>query len=263
MSIIFVKPRFHYSSFTDFWALVEFSGFEWCYVDQINLRSANIYILSLVDFTRDKWNLSWWQKKWKRARLILWDLERPTPRGGTKADRRLLSRQGFDEVWNSDVQLAKDLGTRFVILGSDERLGQKPSWIKWYNFAPMCYINDRREPILDRLKRVAPNGWGRERQKILSVSRFGLSIHQDSDLYMEPLRLALFAAYRLPVISEAVYDTFPLKGYLLTSPYDKLVEFCQECLLRYKELKELGKEINQKLCFDYRFKNMVKYACKN
>ena len=131
MPIIFVKPHFHYDSYTDFWHLVELSGFDYCWIDQVNLKSKNTYIVSPIN---DEWHLSWWQRIRKTARIILWDLERPKPRGGIKADRRYLHSLGFDEIWHSDAQLAKDLGTKFVILGSDEKLDGKPFRFKRYDF---------------------------------------------------------------------------------------------------------------------------------
>ncbi len=258
MSVIFAKPRFHYDSYTDFWRLVELSGFDYCWIDEINLKSRNTYIVSPVN--DDEWHLSWWRRIHKTARLILWDLERPKPRGGIRADRRYLHSLGFDEIWHSDAQMARDLGTKFVILGSNEKLGKSPFRFKRYDFAPMCYINGRRGAILEQLQRIAPNAWGRQRQDILRGSKYGLSIHQDNDLYIEPLRLALFASYELPIISEDTYDVPPLNEYLLTSTYDNLVNFCLKRLKDYKYMKELGKEIKQKLCFDYNFGNMVRYA---
>src|SRR3990172_13115601 len=104
--IIFARPRFYYQSYTDFWALVEMSNFEWCFIDQINLKSSDTYIITMVDPKRDKWHLSWWQKRCKQARLIFWDLERPQPRCGKEADMRFLAKQNFDEIWHSDVQMA-------------------------------------------------------------------------------------------------------------------------------------------------------------
>ena len=261
--IIFAKPRFYYESYTDFWTLVRLSNFKWCFIDQIDLKSSNTYIVTMVDPKRDKWHLSWWQKRRKQARLIFWDLERPRPRLGIESDKRFLAKLNFDEIWHSDVQMAKDLGTRFVILGSDEKLGKSPFRFKQYDFVPMCYINGRRGIILEQLKRIAPNAWGKERQDILRGSKFGLTIHQDNDLYIEPLRLALFASYELPIISEEVYNAFPLSDYLLTSTYDNLVSFCLECLANYRHLKQLGKEVEQRLCFDYNFGNMVRYAVRN
>lgn len=263
MTIVFAKPRFYYESYTDFWSLVELSDFEWCWIDQVDLKSNHTYIVSSVDFKRDRWHLSWWQWKRKRARLVLWDLERPKPRGGIEADRRLLARQHFDEIWASDPQIAKDLGTRFVILGSDEKLGQKPAWFKRYNFVPMAYVNGRRGAVLEKLKGIAPNCWGKDRQKILSSSRFGLTIHQDNDLYYEPLRLALFAAYELPVISETIYDPFPLDDCLLTCDYDRMIDYCNFCAANYRQFRQFGKELKQRLCFDYRFKNTVEYVARN
>lgn len=260
--IIFAKPRFYYESFTDFWKLVSISDFDWCWVDEINLKSNNVYIVPCVDFKRDMWHLSWWQKRTKKARLITWDLERPQPRKGIRATKKYLQKQNFDEIWSSDYQLSKDLDSKFVILGSDEKLGKKPFLFKPYDYISLCYVNGRRGHILEQLKNIAPNGWGKQKQNTLRASKFGLTIHQDNDLYIEPLRLALFASYELPIISEDCYDCFPLDDLILNAAYDNLVDFCSDCLSNYKQLRKLGKEIKQRLCYDYRFKNMIEYAVR-
>lgn len=263
MAIIFVKPRFFYESFTDFWSLVRLSGFNWCWMDEINLKTNNAYIVTSVDFKRDKWRLTWWQKRKKQARVIFWDIERPHPRGGKEKAKGLLHKQNFDEIWCSDVQLARDIGARYVVLGSDEKLGARGSWYKKYDLAHMSYENGRRGAIFEQLKNVGPNGWGNKRRDILKHSKFGLSVHQDNDLYCEPLRLALFASYGLPTISESVYDPFPLADCLLSARYDDIINFCNSCITNYKVLKDLGTLLKQTLCFDYRFVNMVEYAVKN
>ncbi len=193
--------------------------------------------------------------------MILWDLERPGPRGGLKANKKFLQRQHFDEIWHSDGQLAKEMGTRFVVLGSDKRLGTRSAFFKKYNFVHMSYTVERRLNILENLEHVGTNGWGKHRHNVLRKARFGLNIHQDNDLYIEPLRMALFAAYGLPIISETVYDSFPIK--LLTANYDQLIDFCRLCLKDYLRLKELGKEIQYILCEKYNFGKVIKYKVKN
>lgn len=265
--IIFVKPRFYYKSYDDFWSLVEMSNFDWCWMDEINLRSNHTYIVSMVDPKRDKWQLSWWQRKRKRGRLIFWDLERPMPRLGIEKHKQFLDSLGFDEIWHSDPKLAKDLKTRFVILGSDERLAKTFIWERPYNFALMAYLNDRRKEIVKDIVGVAPGYWGVGRQMVLEAARFGLNIHQDDDLYYEPLRFALFAAYGLPIISEVVYDGFPLDWGLLQCNYNRLVEYCNFLASNYRNsedyYKALGNHNKRKLCYDYRFRGVVEYVARN
>lgn len=193
----------------------------------------------------------------------MWDLERPKPRGGIAADKEYLKRKRFDEIWVSDAQLARDLQARFVVLGSDERLGHKPKWFKRFGFTHISYENGRRATVYEQLDRIGPNSWGSQRDKILRQTKFGLTVHQDNDLYTEPLRLAIFSAYNLPVISETITDAFPISDYLLTADYEYIAEFSKSCLKQYRQLKDLGNELTQKLCFDYKFKHMVEYAVRN
>lgn len=153
------------------------------------------------------------------------------------------------------------MDSRFVVLGSDKRLGTRPAFFKKYNFVHMSYMVERRVNILGNLERVGTNGWGKHRHDVLRKARFGLNIHQDNDLYIEPLRLALFATYQLPIISETVYDSFPIK--LITANYDQLEEFCRLCIKDYLRLKELGKEIQYILCEKYNFNKVVRNTVKN
>ena len=44
--IIFAKPVRHYDSYTDFWRLVELSGFPTIYVNEIDITKPGIYITS-------------------------------------------------------------------------------------------------------------------------------------------------------------------------------------------------------------------------
>lgn len=258
MGIVFVKPQFHYDSYTDFWRLVSLSGFEWCYQNEVNIYSNNIYIHCPANDVTPK--LNWWQRKRKTARFIIWDLERPKPRGGIKNHRKYLQHFNYDEVWHSDAQLAKDSETKFVILGSDKQLGNKPAFFKRYKYAHMSYENGRRETILQDVKgKIAPNCWGRKRDKILRQTQIGLNIHQDNDLYGEPLRFALFAAYGLPIVSEKLYDHFPLNNLIYQLDYRNFVTQLDKLKVNSKR----GLEIHDLLCNKYQFKNVVQYAIKS
>ncbi len=149
--ITFVKTRHVYDSYTDFWRLVELSGFPTIYADELDISKDGVYITAPMN--RD-WRLHIRneQREGKpiNAHLVSWNIERPSGSAGSvleyaKQNRylqyglwengKLLSddnppeqSQGrfVDEVWVSDRRLADETehATRFVILGSDEGLGE-------------------------------------------------------------------------------------------------------------------------------------------
>lgn len=263
-TLSFVRTRYDYDSYVDFWRLVELSGFPWRYVDEVDVGEKAVFILSPIN---GEWgaHMESQRDKDRRAHLVLWDLERPLPRGGLGQARehaqRYLDRRLFDEIWVSDRLLARECSFRFVVMGSDERLAQgrrKPG--RW-EICHFSYVNARRETILNKLahRRVAPNGWGRKRARTVNASRFGLSVHQDGQPYQEPLRLALFAAYGLPTISEHVYDPYPWTGETMTfASYPDLVETVDEALDGdYGRYEAMGERAKQMMCCHFRFREQV------
>lgn len=68
-NIIFAKTRHVYQSYDDFWRLVALSGFETCYVDEIDHNRDATYIFTPTNGE----TLNGWDRG--RARIIWWDLE--------------------------------------------------------------------------------------------------------------------------------------------------------------------------------------------
>lgn len=229
--IIFVKTRHQYDSYSDFWRLVELSGFQTVYVDQVDVELPVTYILSphngewksVIDHQRGRV---------RNARLINWNLERPGGSGGLdqyKRDNQQLLVDGyFDDIWVSDRELARRCKFSYVMLGGHKDFNSNYAFLsaittgfdKMYDIIHLSYNSPRRsmlfsapgvcKPVVHTLT-VAPNAWGSERHHYLQVSKFMLNIHQDDHQYIEPLRFVIAAMYKLPIITEYCLDTYPYK----------------------------------------------------
>lgn len=268
---IFARSRYLYQSYSDFWRLVELSNFQTCYVDEIDLEKDEIYITAPFNGESEQ-HLPYRRsilKAPQKATVILWQLEKPYAVDGVPGtvgmkvvstlDRCL---SFFDSVWISDKWIA-GIDPRFVYveLGSHPELASGPKDAIQYDFAHMSCIVPRREGIygpLSRHLRMAPNAWGAERDGILRRTRAMLNVHQDLVQVIEPLRIALAAAYRLAYLTEDSPNLEPLEpGQTChTAPYDQLTNdvplwFSQQ------DLAGMGEAIFQRLCIESNFRRGV------
>lgn len=277
--ITFVKTRHYYESYTDFWQLVKLSNFPVIYVDELDVSRDGIYITCPIngDPINPENDLGEWrtqlrkqQGKPRNSHLILWDLERPLPRGGmsgySRYARSLFADRSFDEIWTSDKQLASDAGLTFIILGSDERLAIPGDSQKKHNFCHMSYQTDRRKRIYNLFPQetIGPNCWSPERDSVLRQSRFALNVHQDNHPYQEPLRFALFAAYSLPILSETIFDSYPWSDeFMVTVEYDDLGQRMNEMLGdNYSHWQQMGLKAKERMCVEFNFKRQVEEAVR-
>lgn len=265
VDIIFVRTRYWYDSYTDFWKLVELSGFPTCYVDEVDVTRHVTYITTPIN---GEWrpHLDNHMSEPRNAHLVLWNLERPSGNGGVgnyaQHNRQLLYDRYFDEVWVSDRRLAQETGARFVILGSDCGLGEPGDPAKMrFDFVHMSYIVPRRAAVYDRFdqNRVAPNCWPPHRHEILQLSKFALNIHQDDHPFQEPLRMALFAAYGIPVLTETINDSYPWsREFCEYNPYDGIVEKLHQMLRNdYGRWRDMGLRARARMCGEFRFRDVV------
>jgi hypothetical protein len=268
--IIFARTRYHYDSYTDFWKLVELSGYKTIYVDEIDISQPAVIITA-------PHNGEWVEQvgsqitkgKPRRSHLIHWNLERPSGSAGSldhymTRQWELISKRYFDEIWVSDRKLAEETSLRYVTLGSDEGLGSIEGKEKIYDFCHMSAPVPRRTGVYARfpIDKIAPNSWPPERDEILQKSKFALNVHQDIYPYQEPLRFALFAAYGLPIISEALVESYPYSNeYIITAQYPQLVAKMRQVLTEDYEIhKQMGLRTRDRMCKEFRFKNMVDKA---
>jgi len=204
--IIFARTRYAYDSYTDYYKLVQLSGFPICYIDEMDVADPNnLYIVSpmngeMLDFMSDE-N----KRNNHKATLIQWNLERPSGSNGMQQyindNKKLLHQDYFDMIIVSDHVLAQQSGFVYVPMGSHEGLGYPGDYQdKFYDFIHLsCYSSNRswlfKDPStpkeeIDGLK-IATNGWGEERHQRLLRSRFMVNVHQDEYMFIEPIRFSL------------------------------------------------------------------------
>ncbi|MFC1811644.1 hypothetical protein ACFL03_03035 [Thermodesulfobacteriota bacterium] len=264
--IIFVKTRYVYDSYSDFWQLVKLSGYKTCYVDEVFINKEDTVFITAPINGEWRPHIDNQRNLPHNAHLVLWQLERPANSGGSigqygKDNRDLIYNRYFDEVWISDQQLANESMLRFVPLGSHPNLGHPgPLGNKHFNAVHMSYIVPRRATIYKKIKKLAPNCWGDRRDQVLKQSKCGINVHQDNYPFCEPLRLALFAAYGLPVISERVTITEPYGGKIIWQDYEDVIPTMKNALSDYAKLYEFGLELRNYLCEKNNFKKWVDKA---
>lgn len=265
--ITFLKTRHVYDSYMDFWSLVSLSNFPTMYVDEWRPMMDGVFITCPMngDFREHTKN---YIDKPRGSHIILWCLERPSGSAGSvgnyaAANRELIYQRFVDEVWVSDRRLADETNLRFVPLGSHEGLGS-PGDAKRYDFCHMSYITPRRTGIYKHFPEgsIGPNCWPPQRDEVLRSSRFALNVHQDQHPFQEPLRLALFAAYGLPVLSETIFDSFPWgEETMVTAGWDELVRVMRHMLTTdYGPWQEMGLRARERMCGEFEFGKLVRLA---
>lgn len=268
-TITFVRTRHVYESYRDFWRLVELSSFPTIYVDELDVSKPGVYIVCPMN---GEWrpHIDNQDNKPRNAHLVLWNLERPSGSSGSvgnyaEANRDLIYKRHIDEVWVSDRRLADETQMRFVILGSDEGLGE-PGQEKQYDFCHMSYEVPRRSNIYKYFNAglIGPNCWPPERDSVLKGSRFAVNIHQDIHPFQEPLRFALFAACGLPIISETIYDSYPWSDeFMVFANYDGIVGKIRQVLGdEYGRWRDMGLLARNRMCREFQFGRMVREAVK-
>ena len=266
--IRFVKTRHHYMPYDDLFRLIEVSGFETIYVDELNPSEHGVFIVSPMngEFRPHMDNHMY---KRRNAHIILWNLERPDGSAGSvgsygESNRELIYSRNVDEVWCSDRRMAEETTLRFVPLGSDEGLGTPGDGNKRYYFCHLSYEVPRRQTIYKQFDRpfIGPNSWPPERDQVLWSSKFALNVHQDHHPFQEPLRFALFAAYGLPIISETIYDSYPWSDeFMIFAGYDHLARTLREALGDdYRKYRDMGLRARERMCHEFNFRQQVELA---
>lgn len=261
MSVIFVRTRHNYVSMQDYYRLAELAGYPIVYDDEMQLDNpAHCYILSWFStqspFPDDV-----------KARLICWNLE--------WADVPILPGV---EYWSPDKAYAEQHDWRYVPVGSDARLFDGVRYasggvdihipgmdFKIYDVTLQMYRDVlRRASLIKRIRdggiTIAPDGWNEQRHHALLHSRVQVHIHQhDNQHVVSPLRFAVAAAYRLPIITERLHSAGAFDGLVIQSSYDGLPECLNEYLspARRIALHEYGAALHEKLCHELTFQKVV------
>lgn len=261
IDITFAKTRYVYDSYTDFWRLVELSGYPTCFIDEVEWDSSRLYITAPMNGELKSMTIP----ENRRCKIALWNLERPGGSGGLPnyvLDNAELIERGFiDEVIVSDKQLARDTGFKYVPVGGHPGLGEVCN-DKVYDVVHLMCYSPRRGMWFDypnnrqyvRGVTVAPNGWGTARHNSLRLSRFMLNIHQDDFQYMEPLRFALAACYGLPIVSETVIDWWPYVGYYQQFRLGDEVDVIKQMLNSPEYWAIVSRELHYCMTIDWTFR---------
>lgn len=215
---VFVAPRSIYPSYLDFWKLVDLAGFEMVYQDEVDLIDGDrTFIFSGPEGIPDC--------SGAKARTIFWQLEYV----GDYINQANVGTAR--EVWSSDPAHAKATGVKFVLLGSHRALNPTQDRVNLaqYAVAMLAYMTPRRQAVKDKLPDLdwAPDYPGHDtafRHEVLRSTRLMLHAHQHDTPAMTPLRYALAAAYRLPIISEHVLDSKPYKKTITWVAYSNLAK---------------------------------------
>jgi len=268
--ITFVKTSHFYESYTDLIRLIELNDFPIIRESEFDISQEGVFIFFVMngDVEAHLTNELNSGKPALWSHRILWNLERPPGSAGIGSEymRRqwwLIHNRYFDEVWVSDQRLADESGLRYVTLGSDERLGEVGT-DKRYDFIHLSYETGRRQSIYKYFPAhtVAPNCWDSERHEALKQASFGLAVHQDYLSFQEPLRLALFAAYGLPIISESLYNSYPWNDQaIITADYPELVARMKKCFTEdYEPYRQMGLRARELMTGEYQFGKVIRQA---
>lgn len=258
MTIYFARPRWDYASYQDMYRLIELSGFPLVFFDEIDPYSDNLYICTILNGE----NQTGWQNP--RAHIILWDIE-------WRLDDPLRI-PGVARLWASDRWYAGKIGAQYVAFGSHPGLASREHARNGnfdYDVATLSYQGPpRRSGMFDQMAlrqlRVSPNGWGEQRDLILQHSRVMVHVHQHEGVNtVAPQRFALAAAWKLPIITETLYDTGIFRyNHLIQADYATLPEVTQTWLHHSdaRLLDEFGANLHQLLCVDNTFRKCIEVA---
>lgn len=259
--VIFCATQFYldggYRSYTDFFKLVELSGYPVIPLSQLDPQSDHTYIITPLN---GEWLHGWQQPK---ARIIHWELE-------WRTDWRAEVNEppGVAEVWASDKWYAGKIGAKYVPVGSHYDLNVRETVAlppKIYDVSLLSYQTNRRMGITQELQnkglKLAPvqNLWGFDRSLSLLQSRVMVHVHQhDNTPGIAPLRWCLAAAHGLPIISENVNDR-GIFGYsaMMTSNYQELPAFTRYMLQDRRLMQDYAWALQGLLCEQYTFQKVV------
>lgn len=291
--IIFAHPRHDYGSYADYKRLISLAGYPQIYVDEIDKDSNNLYIISSPDITMYQGFEN------ARCKVIGYDLEHYTDFDPSKypnvqfwtADKAYAQLKGIKWVFmGSDEGLA---GYELEYAGyamehpTSEPVKTIPNYGLWHESYPVRYVQShnklydvimlshmtwRRQVVWGDMERnglrLAPKNeglHGQERDTLLRQTRAMVYVHQrDEYKAVAPQRMALAAAYGLPVISETLPNPEPfiIKGKshnVLMSTYDQLATFAAMWVNRNDDhfLKDFGLSLHQLLCHQHTFKKQI------
>lgn len=268
-NVYFVKTRtmlqpHTYDGYKDLFRIAELSGYETCFINEVDPGGDNTYIITPLN---GEWNHGW--NPQPKAQIILWDLEWRLKESDYKWEESALETPpGVSRVWASDKWYAGRINAEYVPLGSHAGLVENNLLNgEGYDVALLAYLSGRRQTIAGELQdkhhlKLAPNAWNPERDAMLKSTTAMVHVHQhDRVATIAPLRFALAAAYKLPLISEQVEDRDLFDECVLFADYIALSHYTSVMVNRYPEmLKAHGEALHEALCVQSNFKTFVEAA---
>lgn len=277
--ITFLRSVHVYDSYGDLFRLAELAGFPIQSVSDLDVSKPGVYVTAPMN---GDWraHIDAQADRVRNAHLILWQLERPSGSAGSvgkygESNRKLMyglrddgspaPARYADEVWVSDRQLARETTLRYVPLGSHPGFGEQGDEKgKRWQFTHQSYEIPRRQTIHSAFapSMIGPNAWGDKRDEVLRRSKFGLAMHQDTYPFLEPLRMAVFAAYGLPTLVETVMDAYPYGDETAAfAPYDHLVPKMKAMIDGdYRPWRDMGRRMRKLMTEEFEFGKVVREA---
>jgi hypothetical protein len=253
--VYFVRPEKDYPSYADFWRLVELSGYSICsiaYASKHLNNSSYTFIFVTPEETLDCTNAA--------ARTIFWQFEYT----GDYTQQK--NKETCSELWSSDPYNSSITDAKYVLLGSHPNLREgthncaAPKW----DIVTLSYLTERRRNVFRFVKRTFatdyPGHSGAQRDEQLSCSRLMLHVNQHDAPALAPIKLALAAAYRLPVVAEAVNDPGQYADKVLFCSYDSLPYMVSLYLDGKFDAEYMDAALYQLLCVEHPFKQCVEMA---
>lgn len=258
--VIFARPRHTYESYSDYFRLVELSGYDLIYMDEIDADSDNCYIFSTP---ATHWHDGIERRGWDnpRARIIYYNLE-------WYMDVDYKDIPGV-EIWSADAYYAQLKGLKYVPLGSHPGLALEPlPPVRDYRYdvALLAYMPPRRQQMHYNLQQlgvsIAPNAWGKERHDILAQTKAMLHVHQNDGVNtVAPQRFALAAAYHMPIITEKLEDGGLFNdSCVLWSVFDHLARFTKDWTRNPQDIDNFGYALYHLLCEEHTFRKCIEAA---
>lgn len=254
---VFVFPDKDYPSYTDVRRLVELSGFEAIRITDSAKISDDAVLIYLSP--EQPYSFTWHPK-----RSIWWSLEY-----GGEYEPNLSDWKG--EVWASDITWASERNAKFVVMGSHPGLGSTSEWMqKRYDATMLGYMTPRRQTLRDKLSDLAWDeiiypGYGDARDVQLLCSRLMLHVHQhDRVQAIAPQRIAVAAAYHLPLIHEQVASPGDYGKWIPFVAYENLNAEVRSQLSMYAEglPQARGEMLHDWLCKEWTFRRCIEESLK-
>lgn len=240
---IFIKVRNYadgqpYGSYNDFYRMASISGYDLCYLEEIDYESDNIYIISPNIYIPNEVF-----KPNRTCKIILWQLER--------YDRPDFIDLRYDKIWVSYPECPYP-DAEYVFFGGYKDFANIIEVNKCYDFTYMAYLYGERERKVNELRKqytFAPDYYDFDLRNIeLQKSRVGLCLHQDNIPLIEPIRYTIFSCYKLPLLCEMSTSFSPYFVY----SYEEFLKGCNfvEITNWQSNYKLVTEERTFKICVD-------------